>query len=76
MFNSDDEVSFEELNIPELEETGLKIGIIHVLPEEVQWLDEHIPENNLELSEEEKKNLKDSLRDEYYEWRKETFPEF
>lgn len=76
MFNSDDEVSFEELNIPELEETGLKIGIIHVLPEEVQWLDEHIPENYLELSEEEKKNLKDSLRDEYYEWRKETFPEF
>lgn len=76
MFNSDDEVSFEELNIPKLEETGLKIGIIHVLPEEVQWLDEHIPENYLELSEEEKKNLKDSLRDEYYEWRKETFPEF
>ena len=76
MFNSDDEVSFEELNIPKLEETGLKIGIIHVLPEEVQWLDEHIPENYLELSEEEKKNIKDSLRDEYYEWRKETFPEF
>ena len=55
MFNSDDEVSFEELNIPKLEETGLKIGIIHVLPEEVQWLDEHIPENYLELSEEEKR---------------------
>lgn len=75
MFNYDNEISFEELNIPELEEDILTVGIIRILPEEVKWFDEHIPENYLELSEKEKKNLKDSLRDEYYEWKKETFSE-